>query len=158
MNSSKRSRSVYEPAYLDIGDGIAYRIPQTYEKLASSLHLPSTADIQVDEFYLKGTLDLGSLAAMMAADKRFGPKSRAGIGESKPQYESLQARLRAQSANNTIPTFSLKVSDIPLDSYSIPEGAAGRIRRSILSEGGVLQVYYVKVLEKGDTYEVSIHK
>jgi hypothetical protein len=23
-----------------------------------------------------------------------------------------------------------------------------------LSEGGVMQVYYVKVLEKGDTYEV----
>lgn len=142
---------------MDIGESIAYRIPQTYEKLAVSLRLPTTSEIRVDEFYLKGTLDLGSLAAMMAANKRVGQRSRAGIGELKPQYESLQARLKSQTANNSIPKFSLKVKDIPLDASSIPEGAAGGIRRSIMSEGGVLQVYYVKVLEKGDTYEVSIH-
>ncbi|KAM7505400.1 hypothetical protein LguiB_004304 [Lonicera macranthoides] len=146
-------RSVCEPAYLDIGEGIAYRIPPTYEKLATSLNLPTMSDIIMEEFYLKGTLDLGSLAAMMAADRRFGPKIRAVMGEQKPQYESLQARLKAQSASNLVPNFSLKVSDIGLDS-SIPEGAAGGIRRSILSEGGVLQIYYVKVLEKGDTYEI----
>ena len=139
---------------MDIGEGIAYRIPPTYEKLAASLNLPTMSDIIMDEFYLKGTLDLGSLAAMMAADRRFGPRIRAVMGEQKPQYESLQARLKAQSASNLVPNFSLKVSDIGLDS-SIPEGAAGGIRRSILSEGGVLQVYYVKVLEKGDTYEVN---
>ncbi|PSS15691.1 DNA helicase [Actinidia chinensis var. chinensis] len=147
-------RTIYEPAYLDIGDGIAYRIPPTYEKLAASLNLPGMSDIKVDEFYLKGTLDLGSLAAMMANDKKFGPTSQAGMGESRPQYESLQARLMALSDSNSGQKFNLKVSDIGLDSSSIPEGAAGGIRRSILSEGGVLQVYYVKVLEKGDTYEI----
>ncbi|GFY96189.1 DNA helicase INO80-like protein [Actinidia rufa] len=148
------ARTIYEPAYLDIGDGIAYRIPPTYEKLAASLNLPGMSDIKVDEFYLKGTLDLGSLAAMMANDKKFGPTSQAGMGESRPQYESLQARLMALSDSNSGQKFNLKVSDIGLDSSSIPEGAAGGIRRSILSEGGVLQVYYVKVLEKGDTYEI----
>ncbi|XP_052173015.1 chromatin-remodeling ATPase INO80 isoform X2 [Diospyros lotus] len=147
-------RSIYEPALLDIGNGITYRIPATYEKLASSLNLPSMSDIQVEEFYLKGTLDLGSLAAMMANDKRFGPLSRAGMGEARPQYESLQARLRAMSAGNSSQKFNLKVSESGLDSSSIPEGAAGGIKRSILSEGGMLQVYYVKVLEKGDTYEI----
>ncbi|XP_059668388.1 chromatin-remodeling ATPase INO80 isoform X2 [Cornus florida] len=147
-------RSNYETSCLDIGDGITYRIPPTYEKLAASLNLPSMSDIRVEEFYLKGTLDLGSLAAMMATDKRFGPRNRAWMGDPKPQYESLQARLKALSASNSVPKFNLKVSDIGLDSYSIPEGAAGGIRRYILSEGGVLQVYYVKVLEKGDTYEI----
>uniref|UniRef100_A0A5B7AT52 Chromatin-remodeling ATPase INO80 n=1 Tax=Davidia involucrata TaxID=16924 RepID=A0A5B7AT52_DAVIN len=147
-------RSNYEPAYLDIGDGIAYRIPPTYEKVAALLNLPSMSDIWVEEFYLKGTLDLGSLAAMMATDKRFGPRSQAGMGDPKPQYESLQARLKDLSASSSVPKFSLKVSDIGLDSLSIPEGAAGGIRRSILSESGMLQVYYVKVLEKGDTYEI----
>ena len=122
----------------------------------ASLNLPGMSDIKVDEFYLKGTLDLGSLAAMMANDKKFGPTSQAGMGEPRPQYESLQARLMALSDSNSGQKFNLKVSDIGLDSPSIPEGAAGGIRRSILSEGGVLQVYYVKVLEKGDTYEVSI--
>uniref|UniRef100_A0A5B7AP69 Chromatin-remodeling ATPase INO80 n=1 Tax=Davidia involucrata TaxID=16924 RepID=A0A5B7AP69_DAVIN len=147
-------RSNYGSAYLDIGDGITYRIPPTYEKLAASMNLPSMSDILVEEFYLKGTLDLGSLDAMMATDKRFGPRSRAGMGDPKPQYESLQARLKAMSASNSVQKFSLKVSDIGLDSLSIPEGAAGGIRRSILSESGMLQVYYVKVLEKGDTYEI----
>ncbi|XP_022748348.1 DNA helicase INO80 isoform X1 [Durio zibethinus] len=143
----------YEPAYLDIGEGITYKIPPTYDKLAASLNLPSFSDIRVEEFYLKGTLDLGSLATMMASDKRFGPQSRAGMGEPQPQYESLQARLKALAASNSTQKFSLKVSESALNS-SIPEGAAGNIQRSILSEGGVLQVYYVKVLEKGDTYEI----
>ncbi|KAK3039618.1 hypothetical protein RJ639_027209 [Escallonia herrerae] len=147
-------RSVYEPAYLDIGDGITYRIPLTYEKLTSSLNLPSMSEIRVEEFYLKGTLDLGSLAAMMAADKRFEHRTRVGMGEPKPQFESLQARLKAQAASNSVQNFSLKVDDIDISSSCIPEGAAGGIRRSILSEGGLLQIYYVKVLEKGDTYEI----
>lgn len=144
---------IYEPAYLDIGEGITYKIPPTYDKLAVSLNLPSFSDIRVEEFYLKGTLDLGSLATMMADDKRFGPRSPAGMGEPQPQYESLQARLKALAASNSTQNFSLKVSESALNS-SIPEGAAGNIQRSILSEGGVLQVYYVKVLEKGDTYEI----
>ncbi|KAJ9565383.1 hypothetical protein OSB04_001349 [Centaurea solstitialis] len=146
-------RSFSEPTYLDLGDGISYRIPPTYEMLATSLNLPRLSEIRVEEFYLKETLDLGSLASMMAVDKRFGSRSRAGMCEPKPQYESLQARLKAQSSNSS-QKFSLKVSDIALDSYSIPEGAAGRIRRSIMSDGGTLQVFYVKVLEKGDTYEI----
>ncbi|KAG4915895.1 hypothetical protein JHK82_053530 [Glycine max] len=146
-------RIMYEPASLDIGDGIIYKIPPVYDKLAGALNLPSFSDIHVEDFYLKGTLDLGSLAEMMAADKRFGNRNRAGMGEAIPQFESLQARLKVMSASNSAHKFSLKMSDVDLNS-SIPEGAAGSIRRSILSEGGVLQVYYVKVLEKGDTYEI----
>ena len=149
-------RTVYESSYLDIGEGIAYRIPPAYEKLAVALNLPTFSDIRVEEYYLKSTLDLGSLAKMMAADKRYEPKSRAGMGEPQPQYESLQARLKALSSSNSVQKFSLKVSDSALNSSSIPEGAAGSIQRSILSDGGALQVYYVKVLEKGDTYEVSV--
>lgn len=143
-----------EPAFLDIGDGITYRIPLPYEKLSSSLNLPSMPDICVEEFYLKGTLDLGSLAAMMDADNRFQRRVRAGMGDPKHQFESLQAKLMAQQTHNGSENFSLKISDAALLSNGIPEGAAGRIRRSILSDGGILQVYYVKVLEKGDTYEI----
>ncbi|PQQ07978.1 DNA helicase INO80 isoform X1 [Prunus yedoensis var. nudiflora] len=150
---SSTNRNTYEPPYLDIGDGITYKIPPIYDKLVASLHLPSFSDFRVEEVYLKGTLDLQSLAEMMASDKRLGPKNRAGMGEPQPQYESLQDRLKASSTSNSAQKFSLKVSDIGLNS-SIPEGAAGNIKRSILSEGGVLQVYYVKVLEKGDTYEI----
>ncbi|XP_042020321.1 chromatin-remodeling ATPase INO80-like [Salvia splendens] len=148
------SRPNLEPPFLDIGDGITYRIPLPYEKLSSSLGLPSMSDIQVEEFYLKGTLDLGSLAAMMASISKFQRRSRAGMGDQRPQYESLHARLRAQQTNYTAENFSLSISEIDMGTDGIPEGAAGRIRRSILSEGGILQVYYVKVLEKGDTYEI----
>ncbi|XP_027348851.1 chromatin-remodeling ATPase INO80-like isoform X2 [Abrus precatorius] len=153
MQQHGTDRIMYEPASVDIGDGITYKIPPIYDKLASALNLPSFSDIHVEDFYLKGTLDLGSLAEMMAADKRFGNRNRGGMGEAIPQYESLQARLKIMSASNSAHKFGLKVSDIGLNS-SIPEGAAGSIKRSILSEGGVLQVYYVKVLEKGDTYEI----
>lgn len=145
-------RSMQEPVYLDIGEGITYQIPPSYDKLAPTLNLPSFSDIRVEEFYLKSTLDLGSLAAMMAADRRFGPRSGAGMGEALPQYESLQAKLKSLASGNQLQNFSLKVTEAGLN--SIPEGAAGRIRRSILSEGGQLQVYYVRVLEKGDTYEI----
>lgn len=124
--------------------------------LASSLNLPKPSDIRVEELYLSGSLDLGSLASMMSGDKRFGPRSGSGMGEPKPQYESLWARLNSQTSNNSTHKFSLKVSDAALDSYSAPEGAAGNFRRFIMSESGVLQVHYVKVLEKGDTYEVCI--
>ncbi|KAD6119634.1 hypothetical protein E3N88_10905 [Mikania micrantha] len=148
------NRSFLEPMYLDIVDGVSYRIPPMYEMLATTLNLPKLSEIQVDEFYLRGTLDLGSLASMMLNDKKFGPRNRVGLGEPKAQYESLQARLKAESLNNSPQKFSLKVSDIALESYAIPEGAAGGIRRSIMSDGGTLQVHYVKVLEKGDTYEI----
>lgn len=147
---------MYEPPSLDIGDGITYKIPPIYDKLAAMLNLPSFSDIHVEDFYLKGTLDLGSLAEMMAVDKRFWNRNRAGMGEPITQYESLQARLRVMSTSNSAHNFSLRVSDD--GSSSIPEGAPGNIKRHILSEGGVLQVYYVKVLEKGDTYEVSIEQ
>ncbi|KAF5194649.1 Chromatin-remodeling atpase ino80 [Thalictrum thalictroides] len=140
-------------ALLDMGEGITYRIPPTYDKLASSLKLPSFKDIQVDEYYLKGTLDMGSMAMMMASYSRFGSRNRSGMGEPQPQYESLQAKLKALSACNSVQKFNLQVCDLGLGSSSIPEGAAGGIRRSIQSEEG-MQVYYVKVLEKGDTYEI----
>ncbi|GAB4843889.1 Putative DNA helicase ino80 [Ancistrocladus abbreviatus] len=145
-------RKMHEPVYLDIGEGIAYQIPPTYDKLVASLNLPTFSDIRVEEFYLTGTLDLGSLAEMMAADRRSGLRSRAGIGEYQPQYESLQAKLRSLASSNQVQNFSLKVTEAGLN--SIPEGAAGRIKRVILSDGGQMQVYYVKVLEKGDTYEI----
>ncbi|XP_031102452.1 chromatin-remodeling ATPase INO80 [Ipomoea triloba] len=147
-------RSNYEPAFLDIGGGKTYSIPPPYEKLSATLNLPTVADIQVDEIYLQGTLDLETLAAMMASDNRLGPRSRGGMGDPIQQYESLQARLKSQLTSNSVPKFSLQVSEAALEASSIPEGAAGSIRRSILSEGGVLQVFYVKVLEKGDTYEI----
>ncbi|CAA7060575.1 unnamed protein product [Microthlaspi erraticum] len=143
----------YEPSYLDIGDGVVYRIPPSYDKLVASLNLPSFSDIHVEEFYLKGTLDLRSLAELMATSKRSGARSHSGMGEPRAQYESLQARVKALSASNSIPNFSLKVSEAAMNSV-IPEGAAGTTARTILSEGGVLQVHYVKVLEKGDTYEI----
>ncbi|OVA12937.1 SNF2-related [Macleaya cordata] len=149
-----RFSSSLDNAYLDIGEGITYRIPPTYDKLAASLKLPSFSDIRVEDYYLKGTLDLGSLAAMMANDRRFESGGRSGMGDPQPQYKSLQARLKALSASKSVQKFSLQVCDTGLDSSSIPEDAAGAIRRSIISEAGNLQIYYVKVLEKGDTYEI----
>ncbi|KAF8102126.1 hypothetical protein N665_0201s0411 [Sinapis alba] len=143
----------YEPSYLDIGEGVVYKIPPSYDKLVASLNLPSFSDIHVDDFYLKGALDLRSLAELMARDKTSGARSRNFMGEPRPQYDSLQARVKALSASNSSPNFSLKVSEDALNSV-IPEGAAGTTARTILSEGGVLQVHYVKVLEKGDTYEI----
>ncbi|XP_042418985.1 chromatin-remodeling ATPase INO80-like isoform X1 [Zingiber officinale] len=143
-----------ESSYLDIGEGITYRIPPTYDKLVSSLNLPNIADIIVEENYLKGPLDLRSLAAMISTDKRFDNYDRGGLGEPQPQYESLQARLRGLPSGNSDKKFTLKICDIGLDAFSIPEGAAGRIRRHIMSDSGTLQVYYVKVLERGDTYEI----
>lgn len=143
-----------ESSYLDIGEGITYRIPPTYDKLVSSLNLPNIADIIVEENFLKGPLDLRSLAAMISTDRRLDNYDRAGLGEPQPQYESLQARLRGLPSGNSDKKFTLQICDIGLDAFSIPEGAAGRIRRHIMSDSGTLQVYYVKVLEKGDTYEV----
>ncbi|CAH9068725.1 unnamed protein product [Cuscuta epithymum] len=147
-------RSNYEPAFLDMGGGKIYSIPPPYEKLAAALNLPSVSDVQVDEIYLQGTLDLETLAAMMTSDKRFGLRTNGGMGDPIPQHGSLQARLKSQLNGNSEPKFNLKVSEAALEASSIPEGAAGSIRRSILSEGGALQIFYVKVLEKGDTYEI----
>ncbi|KAF2308050.1 hypothetical protein GH714_034742 [Hevea brasiliensis] len=93
----------YEPAYLDIGEGVTYRIPPSYDKLAASLNLPSFSDI----------------------------RKQSSDGEPQSQYESLQARLKAMAASNSAQKFSLKISDAALNS-SIPEGAAGNIQRSIL--------------------------
>ncbi|WOK93553.1 DNA helicase INO80 isoform X1 [Canna indica] len=143
-----------DSSYLDIGEGISYRIPPTYDKLVTSLDLPSIADIKVDENFLKGPLDLRSFAAMIATDRRFVSRNRGGLGEPLPQYESLQARLKALSSSNSDQKFTLQVCSTGLDAFSIPEGAAGRIRRLIMSDSGTLQVYFVKVLEKGETYEI----
>nr|CAD1828376.1 unnamed protein product [Ananas comosus var. bracteatus] len=145
-----RFASTLDNAYLDIGEGISYRIPPTYDKIAASLKLPSFSDIRVEEYYLKGTLDLRTLAEIITSDRRSEAQNRGGLCEPQPQYESLQARLKGLSNQK----FALQICDVGLDPFSIPEGAAGRIRRSIISENGTLQVYYVKVLEKGDTYEI----
>ncbi|KAJ0758301.1 putative DNA helicase [Helianthus annuus] len=131
------------------------RLQRAYEMLAASLNLPKPSDMRVEEFYFTSTLYLGPLASMMSADKRFGPIRGSGMGEPKPQYESLWARLSSQTSNNSAQKFGLKVSDAALDSYSAPEGATGGFRRFIMSESGVLQVHYVKVLEKGDTSNCS---
>ncbi|GAB2210131.1 hypothetical protein Drorol1_Dr00015389 [Drosera rotundifolia] len=145
-------RATHESACIDIGEGIAYQIPPNYDKLAALLHLPKFSDIQVEEVYLTGTLDLGSLAAMMTSKKRCELRSRVGMGEHLPQFESLQAKLKSLSSSNQPHNFTLKVTESALN--TIPEDAAGKIKRSILSDGGQLQVFYVKVLEKGDTYEI----
>ncbi|CAF2265863.1 unnamed protein product [Brassica napus] len=151
--SAVTPKIAYEPSYLDIGNGVVYKIPPSYDKLVASLNLPSFSDLHVEDFYLRGALDLRSLAELLASVKRSGARSRNGMGEPRPQYESLQARVKALSASNSNPSFSLKVSEDAINSL-IPEGAAGSTARTVLSEGGVLQVHYVKVLEKGDTYEI----
>ena len=151
---SKLSSSMSSP-YLDIGEGITYLIPPSYDKLIASLKLPSLSDIWVEEYYLRGSLDIHSISKMMASDTRFGPLKR-GMGEPLPQYESLQARLKALSTSSSPPKFTLQVCDARLDPFGVPEGAAGRMRRSIMTEAGSLQVFFVKVLEKGESYEVSI--
>ncbi|KAJ0978921.1 hypothetical protein J5N97_014395 [Dioscorea zingiberensis] len=147
---ASRFASVLDSVYLDIGNGITYRIPPTYDKLVTTLKLPSLSEIRIEEQFLEGNLDLRSLAALLAADRRFEARNRGGLGEPIPQYESLQARIKAISTGTSPQKFTLQVCD----NFSIPEGAAGRIRRSIMSESGTLQVYFVKVLEKGDTYEI----
>ncbi|WOL01299.1 hypothetical protein Cni_G10015 [Canna indica] len=76
-------------------------IPPTYDKLVTSLDLPSIADIKIDENFLKGPLDLRSFAAMIATDRRFIGRNRGALGEPLPQYESLQARLKALSSSNS---------------------------------------------------------
>jgi chromatin-remodeling ATPase INO80 len=135
-----------DSTYLDMGDNIHYLVPEGYDKLALSLNLPISSDIRVEEHFLKGALDLCTLSAMLGTDQRFEASSHGGLSEPLPQFESLKERVKVQK-------FSLQVTEDP---FAIPEGAAGRIRRSIISETGNLQVHYVKVLEKGDTYEVGI--
>lgn len=133
-----------DSSYLDMGDNVSYLIPEGYDKLASSLNLPVFSDIRVEEHFLNGTLDLRTLSAMLGTDRKFEATSRGGLAEPQPQHESLQERVKIQK-------FALQVTEDP---FAIPEGSAGRIRRSIISESGSLQIHYVKVLEKGDTYEI----
>ncbi|KAL5210687.1 hypothetical protein ABZP36_006310 [Zizania latifolia] len=133
-----------DSSYLDMGDNVSYTIPEGYDKLAPSLNLPVFSDIRIEEHFLKGTLDLCPLAAMLGTDRKFEATNHGGLAEPQTQYESLQERVKIQK-------FSLQVTEDP---FAIPEGAAGRIRRFIISESGSLHVHYVKVLEKGDTYEI----
>lgn len=134
-----------DSSYLDMGDNVSYLIPEGYDKLASSLNLPVFSDVRVEEHFLNGTLDLRTLSAMLGTDLKFEATNRGGLAEPQPQHASLQERVKIQK-------FALQVTEDP---FAIPEGSAGRIRRSIISESGSLQVHYVKVLEKGDTYEVG---
>lgn len=133
-----------DSSYLDMGDNVSYLIPEGYDKLAASLNLPVFSDLRVEEHFLNGPLDLRTLSAMLGTDRKFEATNRGGLAEPQPQHESLQERVKIQK-------FSLQVTEDP---FAIPEGSAGRIRRSIISESGSLQVHYVKVLEKGDTYEI----
>ena len=134
-----------DSSYLDMGDNVSYLIPEGYDKLAPSLNLPVFSDVRVEEHFLNGTLDLRTLSAMLGTDLKFEATSRGGLAEPQPQHESLKERVKIQK-------FALQVTEDP---FAIPEGSAGRIRRSIISESGSLQVHYVKGLEKGDTYEVG---
>jgi chromatin-remodeling ATPase INO80 len=138
--------SSLDSTYLDMGNNIRYLVPAGYDKLAPSLNLPVSFDIHVEEHFLKGMLDLRTLAAMLGTDQKFEATNRGGLADPLPQYESLQERVK-------IHKFSLQVTEDP---FAIPEGAAGRIRRFIMSDAGSWQVHYVKVLEKGDTYEVGL--
>lgn len=133
-----------DSSYLDMGDSVSYLIPEGYDKLAPSLNLPVFSDIRVEEHFLNGMLDLRTLSAMLGTGRKFESTNCGGLAEPQPQHESLQERVKVQK-------FALQVTEDP---FAIPEGAAGRIRRSIISESGSLQVHYVKVLEKGDTYEI----
>jgi DNA helicase INO80 len=135
-----------DSSYLDMGDNVSYLIPEGYDKLAASLNLPVFSDLRVEEHFLNGTLDLRTLSAMLGTDRKFEATNRGGLAEPQPQHESLQERVKIQK-------FALQVTEDP---FAIPEGSAGRIRRPIMSESGNLQVHYVKVLEKGDTYEVGL--
>ncbi|CAN6484002.1 unnamed protein product [Victoria cruziana] len=149
--------TLVEPFCLDIGEGVVYRIPPTYEHLAPTLRLPSLSDIQIEEYLLTGPLDAAGLGSIIALDRGYADQSQ-GMGETLPTYGSLQARIKSLSSSNSVQKFNLQVSDLGLDSSSVPEGAAGGIQRSIMSEMGILQVHYVKVLEKGDTYEIIERK
>eukprot|EP01018_Ginkgo_biloba_P035476 Gb_04007 [translate_table: standard] len=143
--------------FLDIVQGVTFKIPPTYDNLAPSLNLPTFSDVRIEECFLKGQLDLRSLSAMMASDRRIRHLNRAGMGESSATYESLQGRLKALSACNSIQKFHLQVFDSASDTLTTPQGSPG-IQRLIMSETGTLQLCYVKVLEKGDSYEIIERK
>nr|ATG70771.1 INO80 [Microbiota decussata] len=154
---------------LEIADGICYIIPPNYDKLAPTLNLPNLSDVRIDERFLKGRLDLKSLDAMMAADRRyrhqsrgeFSPasrhQSRAGMGEVLPTYESLQGRLKALSASNSIQKFNLKVFDSDLSASPMQQESLG-VQRMIMSETGQLQPCYVRIVGKGENFEVIERK
>lgn len=142
---------------LEIAEGVTFRIPPVYDKLAPSLNLPNFTDVRIEESFLKGRLDLRSLSAMMAADKRLRRQNCAGIGEPSTKYESLQGRLKALSSCDSSQKFCLQVFDSDLDALPTQQESLG-IQRLIMSETGKLQVCYVKVLEKGDSYEIIERK
>lgn len=74
-------RIVYEFLYLDIGNGVVYKIFLSYDKLVVLLNLFSFLDFCVEDFYLKGVLDLRLLVELMVSYKRFGVRSCNGMGE-----------------------------------------------------------------------------
>ena len=75
------------------------------------------------------------------------------MGEPSTKYESLQGRLKALSSCDSSQKFCLQVFDTDLDALPTQQESLG-IQRMIMSETGKLQVCYVIVLEKGDSYEV----
>ena len=75
---------------LEIAEGVTFKIPPVYDKLAPSLKMPNFTDVRIKESFLKGRLDLRSLSTMMAADKILKRRNCAGMGEPSTKYESLQ--------------------------------------------------------------------
>lgn len=143
---------------LEIAEGVTFEIPPVYDKLAPLLNLPNFTDVRIEESFLKGRLDLRSLSAMMAADKRIRRQNCAGMGEPSTKYETLQGRLKALSSScDSSQKFCLQVFDSDLEALPTQQESLG-IQRLIMSETGKLQICYVKVLEKGDSYEIIERK
>ncbi|KAH9298985.1 hypothetical protein KI387_030667, partial [Taxus chinensis] len=170
--SAEQATHLPPSGLLEIADGICFIIPPIYDKLAPSLNLPNLSDVRIDECFLKGRLDLKSLDAMLAADRRFKHQNcggrgeclsacrhqnRAGMGEILPTYESLQGRLKALSASNSVQKFNLKVLDSDLGTSPLQQESLG-VQRMIMSETGQLQPCYVRVVSKGDNFEVIERK
>ncbi|GLJ11725.1 hypothetical protein SUGI_0175460 [Cryptomeria japonica] len=87
---------------LEMGNGIVFKIPPTYDILAQSMNLPTLSDVRID-----GGLDFRCLNAMLAAERR-ATNRNAGCSI---MYPSLQDSLnRALRASNSAP-FNLKVVD-----------------------------------------------
>lgn len=151
---------------LDIGDGIVLELPPLYDQLAPLLGLPDFAAMEMDERLLNGQLKPGALFAMVASDplaKRWKARFCRGGNEQSHQSSALHG------TTNGHKRFSLQVFEpMPLqggtgldgfvetpDSLFLPSQEGSLVTwRQILSDSGILRQCEVKVLERGDGYEV----
>ncbi|KAG6552261.1 hypothetical protein Mapa_006111 [Marchantia paleacea] len=158
---------------LDIGGGVQFQIPPAYERLASSLHLPDLAELQISERILSGKISSTSLLPRMASDPRAKLwRLRAGMGESWDSLRHPGGMLRMFQEEGQR-RFSLQVLDrasMHLSSSYIAEGSTGPslglealdgsqqgdpiTLRHISSDGGLMSHCEVKIIERGDGYEV----